>query len=265
MKSFSRILVFTGLAAFILFVSCTKQLKKLPDMNEAEIWREVHSNIGVISDFKGEVELKIESGIVNVPLQATIYFRTPDWLTVRTYGPIGMKLLEASLQGEQFQVYSPFTNEYVAGSLDSVDLATAFKLPVPNLDLRSAWTRLFTLIKPANTAAEIRKSGSYYILVYATDNGFHEVWVNSKNMLIDKENLTNKEGRLQNYISLSKYKKHQGVRFPREIEIGDIAKGVKLSITTREFKVNSDLSDSEMMLSVPPNVNKTNLGGAKWR
>lgn len=265
MKSYTRILTFAGLAVFILFTGCARQLKKLPDMTETEIWKEVHSNIGVIRDFKGEVELKIESGIVNIPLKATMYFRTPDWLTVRTYGPIGMKLVEASLRGEQFQVYSPFTNEFVTGSLDSVDLATAFKLPVPNLDLRSAWTRLFTLVKPASSPAEIRKSGKYYILVYSAEDGFHEIWVNSKNMLIDRENLTDKEGKLLNYISLSKYKKRHGVRFPRQIEIGDIAKGVKLSITTTEFAVNGDISDSEMMLSVPTNVNRTNLGGSKWR
>lgn len=265
MKIFFRTATISMFAALFLMTGCSKQLKILPEMTENEIWKQIHSKAGALQDFEGEVELEIESGILNMPLQAKIVYRTPDWLTVRTYGPIGMRLVEASLQGDQFQVYSPFTNEFISGSLDSVNLSSAFKLPIPNLDLRSAWTRLFTLVKPSDTPAEIKKSGEFYILVYTVDKGFHEIWVDSKKMLISRENLTDKEGVLLNYISFDKYKKHGGARFPRMIEIGDIHKGVKLSIKTLQFDVNCDIRDSDMMLSVPANVKRTHLGGSTWR
>lgn len=258
--------VISTLCLMAVLSGCAKYAAiKFPLPTEAEIWEEVYRNTGSIQDFQGEAELTIESGFRIIPVQAKIYFRNPDWLTVRTYGPMGLKLIEASLQSQRFQVYSPFTNEYITGSLDSVNLATTFKLPFPNLDLREAWTRLFNPTKPHNRPAEVRSAGKFYILSYEQEDIIHEIWVNSKKMLIDRENLLDSTGVMLGYMAFSKYKKRTGARFPRKIEIGDIPRGVKLTIETHKFKLNSNIPDSEMMLSVPPTADRINLRGAEWR
>jgi hypothetical protein len=92
----------------------------------------------------------------------------------------------------------------------------------------------------------------------------HEIWVNAKKMLIERENLLDSTNVIQGYFAYSRYKKKSGVRFPRQIEIGDIPRGVKLTITTRKFKVNSQLSDTDLILSVPPNANRINLNSGNF-
>lgn len=242
------------------FCGCSAMLKmELKDRNESEIWQQVRDNTGHLTDFFGHTELTVESGYMGVPVEAKIYYRAPDWITLRTYGPMGLKLLEASLQKNQFQVYSVFTNEYFTGCLDSVDVSRRFKLPLPGLDLRSAWQDLFNPQKPEGTMKDLRKSGRYYILTYPINDGWREVWIDGRKMLIARENILDKEGILKYYLSYDKYKSREQVRFPRKIEMGDIDRGVKLTIATDKFKVNSDIAESDMMLSVPPEAKRMKL------
>jgi outer membrane lipoprotein-sorting protein len=194
-----------------------------------------------------------------VPVEAKIFYRAPDWITIRTYGPMGIKLVEASLQKNRFQVYSLFTNEFFSGNLDSVNLATRFKLPLPNMDMRTAWQRLFNYTRPQETQIEVRNSGKFYILSYTQEQNLHEIWVDSRKMLVERENLLDSTGVLQYYTAYSRYKKRSGVRFPRHIEMGDIARGVKLKIEISDFKLNSSVSDADMMLSVPLEAKRVEL------
>ena len=253
------IIAVSAIIALLTAGCAEKGLKKLPEMTESQIWQEVHHNVGSIQDFSGSAELTVESGIKVISIQAEVKFKMPDWLTVRTFGPMGLRLVEASLQGNKFKVYSPFTNEYITGSLDSVDLSTSFKLPFPNLDIRAAWVRLFNPSRPESAPASVRAAGKYYILSYQTTDGFHEIWVDSRKMNLNRENLLDSQGVVEGYIAYSKYMKKKGIRFPRLIEIGDIPMGVKLTIEMQKFRVNEDLADSEMMLSIPPNVNRINI------
>jgi len=263
MNKFTRHTIVIIWLISILLSGCSyRGAQKLPQKTETEIWEEVYSRSGSIQDFEGLAELTIESGIKVIPIQARIFFKVPDWLTVRTFGPMGLKLVEASLQANKFQVYSPFTNEYITGSLDSVNLSTRFKIPFPQLDIRSAWMRLFSPKPPDEQSGIIKTERKYYILSYPSDNNIHEIWIDSKKMRISRENLLDKNGILKGYIAYSNYKKKSGVRFPRIIEIGDIPMGVKLTIDIDHFKINSSVPDSDLMLSVPANVTRVNLPGS---
>ena len=98
-------------------------------------------------------------------------------------------------------------------------------------------------------------------MTYPLEDGFREIWVNGKKMLIYRENILDADGLLKYYLSYDRYKKRNGVRFPRMIEMGDIDQGVKISIETKKFEVNSNIAESDMILSVPPEVRRIELKG----
>jgi len=239
---------------------CSSMLKmELKNRPESEIWQKVRDNTGQLIDFYGHTEITLESGYMGLPIEAKVYYRTPDWITLRTYAPMGIKILEASLQKNQFQVYSVFTNEFFSGCLDSVDIASRFKMPLPGIDLRSAWQDLFNPQKPEGMMTEMRTSGRYYIMKYPAKTGFREIWIEGRKMLISRVNLLDEKGVLKYYISYDNYKGKENVKFPRKIEMGDIDRGVKLSIVTDEFEINSNVAESDMMLSVPVEAKRVKL------
>jgi len=248
------------LCMIIIVNGCSFILHRpLQPLSETEIWEQVHKNTGSISDFNCEAQLILESGIRRIPVNAELYYRYPDWITIRTFAPFGFKIIEASLQKNRFQVYSLISNEYITGNLDSVDISTRFKLPLPNIDLRNVWKRLFNPDRPYDVPAEIKRIGKYHVLSYAQGEHFHEIWVDGRKMLVNRENMLDKEGILTYYMSYSGYKKKSGVRFPRNIEIGDITRGVKLTIDIDKFKVNTHFSDAKMIISVPTDVIRKEL------
>ena len=233
--------------------------RPLQPLTEAEIWEQVHKNTGSVNDFNCKAQLILESGIRRIPVSAELYYRYPDWITLRTFAPMGFRIIEATLQKNRFQVYSIISNEYITGNLDSVDISSRFKLPLPSIDLRNAWKRLFNPDRPFDTPGEVKTVGRYYVLSYAHSNSIHEIWVDGRKMLVDRENVLDQEGILIYYMSYSGYKKKSGIRFPRNIEIGDIDRGVKLTIDIDKFKVNTNFSDAKMMISVPTDVNRREL------
>ena len=247
----------------VLFNGCSVFLRTdLKDRKESEIWEVVRKNSGVVRDFYAHADLTIESGFRSIPVDIKIYFLFPDWLTFRAYGPMNLKLVEASLQKNRFQVYSLFTSEFFSGNLDSVKIGSRFKLPLPELDIRNAWQRVFNPQQPEEKLGEIRKSGKYYILTYRLENGFREIWIDGRKMLIYRENTLDSDGALKYYLSYYRYKRKDGVRFPSLIEMGDIDQGVKISIETKKFEVNSNIAESDMILSVPPEVKRIELKAA---
>ena len=248
------------LCMIIIVNGCTFILHRpLQPLSETEIWEQVHKNTGSISDFNCEAQLILESGIRRIPVNAELYYRYPDWITIRTFAPFGFKIIEASLQKNRFQVYSLISNEYITGNLDSVDISSRFGLKLPNIDFRKAWKRLFNPDRPYNTPAEIKRVGKYYVLSYFQDEFINKIWVDGRKMLIDRENTLDQDGILIYYMSYSQYKKKSGVRFPRHIEFGDIHRGVKLTIDTIKFNVNTDFSDANMMISIPANAIRKDL------
>ena len=256
----TRILAAAILIPLLFFWGCASFMPKdLPERSEIDIWNTIHKNTGSITDFQCKGMLTIESGIRKIPVEAELFFRYPDWITIRTYTPIGMKIIEASLQKDQFKVYSIFTNEFFSGNIDSIDLNRRFKMSLPNVDLRNAWRRLFNPDKPYDIPAEVKKLGKYYILSYRQENIIHEIWVDGKKMLVERENVLDEDGILTSYVFYSRYKKRSGVRFPRTIEIGDINGGVRLTIEIDNFKVNSSFSDAKMMISVPADAIRIDL------
>jgi outer membrane lipoprotein-sorting protein len=230
--------------------------------DEKAIWAEVRNRNGTIADFKCEsAKLTLESGFRVFPVNAHIYFRYPDWLTFRIFGPMNLKFVEASLQANQFQIYSPFTKEYITGSLDSVDLGTRFKIPLPDLDLRNAWSRLFNPTPFDAPVTETKIAGSYYILTYNFANRTHEIWIDGKNRSIYMENVKDSEGKLLANVTYTRYKKRSQVRFPRTIEFNDY-RGVKLTLEMNKFDINCHLSDADLMISVPADAQKIELKGS---
>ena len=259
MKFFTRPGILFLLTTVILFNGCSIFTRKLPERKAAEIWDKVRENTGTVVDFSAKSEVTIESGFKVIPVNAKIFFRAPDWITLRTYELIKLKLIEASLQKNNFQVYSLFTNEYFTGNLDSVDISQRFKLPLPDMDLRSAWLRLFNPLEPESKVAEVRENGNSYILVYPSGDLVREIWIDGSKMLVKRENVYNTEGSLKYYIAYDHYKKKNGVRFPRTIEMGDIDTGVRLTVETGKFEINQNVMDSDLLLSVPPSVQRIKL------
>ena len=259
MRLFLRPGIIIAFAALILFSGCSVFLKKLPERKAEEIWDKVRKNTGTLVDFTAKSNLTLESGIKVIPISAQIFYRAPDWVTLKAYGPMKLKLIEASMQKNQFQVYSLFTNEFFTGNLDSVNISKRFKLPLPDLDVRSAWQRLFNPLEPESKIAEVRENKKYYILVYPTGEYTREIWVDGSKMLVSRENILDKDGILKYFIAYDLYKKKNGVRFPRSIEIGDIAMGVKLTIETGKFEINHEVMDSDMLLSVPHDAERIRL------
>lgn len=251
-------------AAIGLFTGCAKRVTEVGELPVSEeILRATHKNTGVLRGFKAKSEITIESGFRRITVQADIYYRHPDWLTLRAYAPMGMKLVELSLQKQRFMIYSPFTNEYVTGALDSVNFSRRFKLPLPNYDLREVWSELYSGVGRGNEPARINRLGKYYVLSFEKGNGFKEIWIHRSKKLIFRENRIDSTGAVKRYLAFSRYKKKSGANFPRRIEIGDIDLGVKLTIETGKFDINPDFLEAEMMLSVPPDVNRIELRGGR--
>ncbi len=244
----------------LLIPGCTKFLKReLEDKKAPQIWKQVREKTGSLYDFYAKSELRIESGFRIIQVNSKIYYRSPDWITFRVFGPMNLKILEASIQKNRFQIYSLISNEYFTGNLDSVKISTRFKISLPDIDLRVAWQRLFNPQPPDQRLIQVRKSGKYYIMEYSSPKGIHEIWVDGKKMLISRENMLNQDRLLIYYIAYDEYKKKDGIRFPRRIEMGDIDQGVKLTFECTKFKVNQDITDADMMLSVPPEAKRIEL------
>ncbi len=251
-------------STLLLFAGCTRwgaELKPPPPADK--IWSEVRNNTGSIIGFKGKAEMTIETGFRSIPVNAEVLYIHPDWLTLRAFAPMGMKLVELSMQKQRFMVYSPFTNEFVTGDIDSVNFSRSFKLPIPNYDLRDVWHSLYSPQAQKQKPSRIVNSGKYNVLVYPCEEGQREIWIHRKKGLIYRESLTDSAGVIKRYIAFSRYKKKSGVNFPREIEIGDIDLGVRLTIETRKFYINPDIPESEMMISVPPEVNRIEMGNSR--
>ena len=259
MKIFTRPGMMLMLTVVILLNGCSIFTRKLSERKAAEIWDKVREKTGTVVDFSAKSDLTIESGFKVIPVDVKIFFRAPDWITLRTYGPMKMKLIEASLQKKNFQVYSLFTNEFFTGNLDSVDISKRFKLPLPDMDLRSAWLRLFNPLEPEGKVAEVREKGKDFILVYAAGEWVREIWIHGGKMLVTRENVYDASGTLKYYVTYDHYKKKNGVRFPRLIEMGDIDAGVRLTVETRKFEINQNVMDSDLLISVPPDVQRIRL------
>lgn len=262
MLNYSRLTIVV-LAFSLLFSGCAVfQRGHLPLKSEEQIWAEVKKNNGVIHDFWGKGRITLETGYSVIPVSAEITFREPDWLVVRTSGPMSLKLVEFSLKGDRFQIYSPFTYEHVTGCLDSVDINTAFRIPLPGIDIRSIWTRFFNPVPPNSQVVKTARMGGSYVLSYDSGNMVHEIWVKAKKMNVERENIFTRDGALIGYFQFKNYKKKSGTSFPRTIEIGDIEGGVKLTLEIDKFKINEGVSESQMNLMIPPGVDKIQLGGA---
>lgn len=258
MRKFNAFFILTFFV--ISFTGCSSLLHKEPvKMNTEEIMKLVRERIGALTTLHSNAEITFESGFRLIPVNAKLYFTAPDWLTVRAYGPMNLKIVEFSLQKNTFQVYSLFTNEFFTGNLDSVDVSKSFKMPMPDIDLRSVYSHIFCPQDIVNARSEVRIEGKYYIISFADSNSFREVWINSRKMLIERENFLDSQKVLKYYIAFGDYKKKSGVRFPRKIEIGDIDRGVKLTIESKDFKINDSVKESDMMLSVPPDAKRMEL------
>jgi len=254
-----------GVALWLIFIlGCAqKRVEVAPPPSSSRIWQEVRRNTGSLLTFKGKAEALVETGFRRIPVNLDIFYRHPDWLTLRAYAPIGMKLVEMSFQKQKFIVYSPFTNEYVTGILDSVNIGKRFKLPVPDFDLRRIWEDLYHPVAQNQEPTRITNSGKYYVLSYPQAKGFREIWIHRKKMLIYRENQLDSTGAIMQYLSFSNYKARAGARFPRLIEIGDLNLGVKLTIETDRFEINPDIKETDLMISVPPEVKRIEIGGGR--
>ncbi|MBL7191111.1 DUF4292 domain-containing protein [bacterium] len=254
-----------GLLLFLisaLFQSCAVfRRAEPPAKSEKQIWDEVRKECGVIHDFWGKCNITLETGYSVIPVTAEVVFREPDWLVVRTSGPMNIKLVEFALKGDKFQIYSPFTNEYVSGHLDSVDFSTAFKAPVPNIDIRTVWIRFFNPLPPDYKITNLGSYGGDYVLMYESEKVKHEIWVKSGKMRIERENIFNKDNELLGYYTFSNFKKRSGNIFPRKIEIGDIDGGSMLTLEFGIHKINEGVNESQLNLIVPPGTNRIYLGG----
>jgi outer membrane lipoprotein-sorting protein len=245
------IFVFVGL----MFLACFPSRKLAPP-------KEITPELVLEKASRYERNLLTFAGRVNVQFKnkqkfstdLEIFYKAPDTFALYFESYFGINILTMVLRNDSLLYYLPKENKYYYDSFENFVKRKEWKWEADLIELLD-----FIVFKNGlgnGNLVFLSSDKSNFVFRLKNEDGQKDFWLEQKKFLLKKVEWKRKENDETFFIDYQRYKKFDGIFYPKEMEVKSSPSREILRMKFKEVKVNTVLPEEKFNLKTPENAQR---------
>ncbi len=250
------------LLAFILsslWLGCAGTARR-PALSEEETRWEVvpevlRQNFELLKTLKGRGKLIVESPDLSYSADSRIVFKSPDSLYLKVEAILGIDIGWFFSDRQSFTVYTPFTNAYYTGSIDSFKFGGLLAFEHMTYDRLLQALIGLVLIPPLNNG-RLSRSGKSLLLSGTVGSFALRYWIDPGKGVVTRAEMRDKGDQLILSGEFQRFIRSADVYLPRSIRLQRPVQKQSITMFYDLLEVNKEISKKEFKTKIPENATR---------
>lgn len=253
------------LLAFVissLWLGCAGTARRAALSDEETRWEVVpdvlRQNFERLKTLKSRGKLIIESPELSYSADSRVVFKGPDSLYLKVEVILGIDIGWLFADRQTFTAYTPFTNSYYTGSIDSFRFGDLLAFDDMTYDRLIQAVIGLELIPRVNNA-QLSRSGKSLLLSGTVDSFALKYWIDPGKGVVTRAEMRDQKGQLILSGEFQRFIKSSDVYLPRSIRLQRPAKKQSITVFYDFLEANKEISKKEFKTKIPESATRMAL------